>query len=84
MKRENFVKAYARASCIDTDFAKIGMISFGEHARIALPCACGEPSCVGWAMLSVEHVLHHLQFDAPEKLRKAYLEAVAKEEGEPA
>jgi hypothetical protein len=80
MKREDFVRAYAKRSNLSDKTAHWGLIDAGNGWRlIALPCACGD-DCPGWAMLSAEHVLHHLQFNAPDVLREAYMKSVEDEE----
>jgi hypothetical protein len=78
MTRTEFVRAYARRSGASEQWAVLGLIEYeGGRVRIALPCACDEEGCEGWAMLSAEGVDHHLQFDAPASLRDAYRAALA-------
>lgn len=76
MKRAEFIEAYAGSSGLRADFADIGLLDAGGRTMVALPCACGEKDCEGWAMLSADSVLDHLQFRAPEKLRLAYDDAI--------
>lgn len=76
MTRTEFVKSYARRSGLDDRFAGIGLIAVGGHHLVALPCACGEESCEGWAMVTASAALHHLAFYAPEPLRTAYCDLV--------
>ena len=81
MKREDFVRAYANRSELPDKTAYWGIVDAGNDWKlIALPCACGSDDCPGWAMLSAEHILHHLQFNAPDGLREAYMKSVADEE----
>lgn len=80
MKRDEFVRAFAQRSGLSDEWADIGVIDVGGRSIIALPCACGHDSCEGWAMVGSEGVLHHLQFDAPEALRDAYMRAVSERE----
>lgn len=83
MTRTEFIKAYAERSGLlpaATEFAEIGLLSAGRHTRIALPCGCGDKDCVGWAMVGIEQVIHHLAFDAPEELRGAYVKAARGED----
>jgi hypothetical protein len=81
MKREDFVRAYAKRSNFSDKMAHWGYVNAGnDWILIALPCACGDESCEGWAMLSAEWVLHHLQFNAPDGLREAYMKSVEDEE----
>ena len=76
MTRTEFIKGYAARSDLSDKWAALGFIQIGDRVTIALPCACGEDRCEGWAMVGGENVLHHLQFNAPERLRMAYMEAV--------
>jgi hypothetical protein len=81
MKRADFVRAYANNSGLSAKLADWGMVDAGKGwVLIALPCACDDRDCPGWAMLSAEHILHHLQFDAPEALREAYMKSIEQEE----
>lgn len=75
MTRAEFVRDYAQRSGLPDKWARLGFVEAGSRVYVALPCACGEEMCEGWAMLSNEHVLHHLQFNAPPALRNAYNEA---------
>src|SRR5690606_6463421 len=76
MTRTEFVRAYAARSGLDDEWAVLGFIKVGESTKIAMPCACGEEGCEGWAMIGAEHISHHLAFNAPDKLRLAYREAI--------
>lgn len=77
MTRTEFIEAYAKASKVDGHpYALLGFLDIHGHTRVALPCDCCQESCPGWAMISAEHVDHHLQFNAPEPLRSAYIETV--------
>jgi hypothetical protein len=81
MKRADFVRAYANRSGLSDKWANIGLIDRHDGwVFVALPCVCGEDGCQGWAMLSAEQVLHHLQFNAPDGLREAYMKSVEDEE----
>jgi hypothetical protein len=80
VKRTEFIEAYARRSGVPAHYALLGILDIGGKVRIALPCACGQEDCEGWAMLSAESVLDHLALYAPSALREAYLEAVAYEQ----
>jgi hypothetical protein len=84
MKRADFIRAYTNRSGLSDKWAEIGLVDReeGRHGWvfIALPCACGKDGCQGWAMLSAEQVLDHLQFNAPEILRDAYMKSVGEEE----
>jgi hypothetical protein len=82
MTRTEFVRAYAIASNKSARLAPVGCVDCGDgFVMVAIPCACGEVSCPGWAMLSPETLLLHLEFSAPEPLRSAYLETVKQSGG---
>ena len=76
--RAEFIKSYASASRLSAEYAVLGIIDVGGKTLCALPCACGEEGCQGWAMLSADGVADHLFFRAPDALRKAYREAVGR------
>jgi hypothetical protein len=79
MTREEFVRKYAAHSGLTerTHYALMGILDCGGgYVKVALPCGCGEPGCEGWAMVSAEGVIPHLEFAAPEPLRSAYRFAV--------
>lgn len=75
--RTEFVETYAKASGIAAEWAILGFIEVGDHVSIALPCGCEYEDCQGWAMVGAKNVLDHLQFQAPDALRDAYMAAVA-------
>lgn len=77
MTRKEFIEAYAARSGITASFASLGILDIGRAVQVALPCACGEAGCEGWAMVSTENLDHHMLFDAPEALSGAYREALA-------
>jgi hypothetical protein len=80
MTREEFIREYAAGSDFLAPYASLGFIDFGYSQRmikLALPCACGEDGCKGWAMISPDCVDSHLQLYAPEPLRSAYRAAIA-------
>jgi hypothetical protein len=78
MTREEFIEDYAANSGLEVQVksAKLGLVDFGGAPLIAMPCACGECGCRGWAMVFPDMILHHLQFQAPAELRAAYLKAL--------
>lgn len=76
MTRTEFVRAYAHRSELSDKWAPLGYIDVAGKVLIALPCACDQEGCEGWAMLSAESVDHHLRFYAPEPLRTAYHRSV--------
>ena len=75
MTREDFIRQYAERSGLSADYADLGILETGSRTLFAMPCACWEPSCLGWAMCSAQSVFDHLALDAPESLRSAYVEA---------
>lgn len=76
MTRTEFMKAYAKRSELSDEWALLGFVEADKRIMVATPCACGEQGCEGWAMLSPENISHHLAFQAPEKLREVYREAL--------
>lgn len=76
MKRSDFVRGYAERSGLSAEWAAIGIIDLAGHTLIALPCACPEEGCPGWAMLSGRSVIDHLELYAPDGLRDAYRAAI--------
>lgn len=83
MTREEFVRGYALRNGLDASWSRLGFIDLGHgRVHVALPCGCGENDCVGWAMVSAEGVLGHLELYAPEPLRTAYCDAIAMDQTE--
>lgn len=76
MTRTEFVKAYADRSGLSDKWAGLGIVDVGGSAMAALPCGCGDETCEGWAMVTANSIIHHLEFCAPEPLRGAYHDAV--------
>lgn len=78
MTRTEFIQTYAKLSGLnDHPYALLGFLDCGNgHVLVAMPCVCGMESCEGWAMLSAEHIDHHMRFNAPYPLRTAYIETV--------
>lgn len=77
MTREEFTRAFAKRCGVSDQWAALGFIEAASRTKIAMPCACEYSGCEGWAMLSIEFIDHHLEFNAPKKLREAYQEAIA-------
>lgn len=77
MTRADFIKAYAARSGLSAEFAVIGLLDVGGKTMVAMPCACGEQDCEGWAMLTADGIDHHLAFNAPEPLRTVYCDAIS-------
>ena len=81
--RSEFIRAYARESGLpEPQFSAMGVLDVDGHALLALPCACGDKTCQGWALLSAEQIITHLTFHAPDALRIAYRMAVQEAGGE--
>jgi hypothetical protein len=72
MTREEFIDGYlARSAPKGVVRIKEGFW-IGTHRKIALPCACGDEICEGWAMVSDQGIHDHLTLYAPEPLRSLY------------
>jgi hypothetical protein len=72
MTQAEFIRAYAARSHLPADNAILGFIRLGDHVWIALPCACDDEGCEGWAMVSAEGVTTHLELYAPNPIRSAF------------
>lgn len=75
MTRDQFIKAYAARSGLSDQWADLGFIEVGGRMRLALPCACENEGCEGWAMVGPDSVISHLDLYAPEPLRSAWHKA---------
>lgn len=66
MTREEFSDGYVKRSGIEQYRTATGF-KIGERAKIALPCACGQGSCEGWAFVAddPESIKIHNQLYAP-------------------
>lgn len=67
MTKAEFIAAYARDAGIE-EYATADGYSFGEtFSYVALPCACGEDECHGWAMVSdcPDDIEEHLRMYGP-------------------
>jgi len=67
--RDEFISAYLTRTNLERGARRAKRfengIVLGAHRRWAVLCACGEPNCEGWAMISDEGLDHHFQFNAP-------------------
>ena len=66
MTKSDFTSGYCtRSKITKDDFYKW---------MVALPCACGENNCEGWAAIRLDSVMieDHLTFCAPAGIRKYY------------
>lgn len=53
MTRDEFIDDYMARSGIDPDLRLPDGFDVPNYIpRIALPCACGDEACVGWAMIA--------------------------------
>lgn len=67
--RTEFITLYAerfKPLLGEGDISEDG-IRYGDLRMLALPCACGDDACQGWAMISEELADMHLQFYAPQE-----------------
>lgn len=65
LTRKEFVQGYAERSGLDAKWATLGFIEDDGRYLLALPCACDDDGCQGWAMLSPATALSHLELHAP-------------------
>jgi len=60
MTRDEFIDGYMARSGIDPEFrTEDGFVVVGSR-RVAVPCACGDEACSGWAMVSPDDVDEYL------------------------
>ncbi len=60
MTKDEFIEAYCKRSGVTWEQL--------SKKQEALPCACGDESCVGWAMVSLDLVDDHMRLYAPETI----------------
>lgn len=73
ISRADFVRGYAERSNLSAEWAGLGIIDFGDRMkRFAMPCGCDDDTCEGWAMVSAESMISHLELYAPEPLAAVY------------
>ncbi len=68
MTRDEFIDGYMERSKIPASWRSgDGYVLEGHPGYVALPCACGEDGCNGWAMVRNEqfYIDTHNQFHAP-------------------
>lgn len=73
MTRDEFIQQYAPGQNVSREFSTLGFVTIAGTVRNALPCACGEDGCKGWAMVGADSIDSHLRLYAPEPLRSAYI-----------
>jgi hypothetical protein len=65
MTRDEFIDYWlANSDGLGESRLADGVLVSGRPWR-ALPCACPEPGCRGWAMVPDDLVEHHMRFYAP-------------------
>ncbi len=67
MTRDEFINGYMKRSKIPVSCRTADGFKRGGFRRYALPCACGDASCEGWAMISEEGREDHERFYGPPK-----------------
>jgi len=72
LSRAEFVRAYAARSGLSDKYAVLGILDVAGTVLVALPCACDDEGCEGWAMLGASNVNSHLELYAPEPIRSAF------------
>lgn len=67
MTKDEFIDAYISRSGGKIERTADGM-KMGEWEQVALPCACGEDGCEGWAMITNNSwsIRSHLFFYGPD------------------
>ncbi len=67
MTRNEFIEGYMRRSDLDLTYRTDDGFRIDGYRCYALPCACGEDMCEGWAMVSEEAVETHNLLYAPKQ-----------------
>lgn len=68
MTRDEFIDGYMERSKLRPEMrAPYGYVWPDGKKVYALPCACGDDICEGWAMISGEYVEDHNKFYAPRR-----------------
>lgn len=67
MTRDEFIDGYMARSKLSPDLRTSVGYTFKNFVYEALPCACGDSSCDGWAMVSTELKDTHMQLYAPQQ-----------------
>lgn len=59
MTKDEFISGYCKRSGVTWDWLSV--------RKVALPCACGEDNCAGWAMVSnnEDSIKTHMELYAP-------------------
>lgn len=75
MTRDEFVVGYLTRSGLPPEYRTIDGFHAPDCEPVhALPCACGEEGCEGWAMVHAHAVIDHLRFYAPRPWPPAVLD----------
>ena len=73
MTRDEFIDGYLARSGLGEEATRLPTgYAIGDLVTYALPCACGDDVCGGWAMVSAESVGVHFELYAPAEDRAAY------------
>jgi hypothetical protein len=60
MTRDEFIDGYMRRSGLPVEYrTPDGFVVPGSMRKVALPCACGEDVCEGWAMIGEMFAAEH-------------------------
>jgi hypothetical protein len=54
--REQFIEQYMERAELSVAYRRSDGYQIGSHRRVAVPCACGEDICTGWAMIPADDV----------------------------
>jgi hypothetical protein len=69
MDKETFIRGYLSRSKLEEYRTPDGYCLPGRPPVLALPCACGDASCDGWAMVPEDLVATHMELYAPSSER---------------
>lgn len=65
MSREEFIAGYCDRSGIAPERRTATGFRIGERERVAVPCACEEEGCEGWAMVAAAEATEYAAFYGP-------------------
>ncbi len=57
MTRDEFIDGYMQRSELSVSTRTEDGFKLGDHARVAVPCDCGDNICDGWKMINPEWLL---------------------------
>lgn len=64
MTRQEFIDGYCERSDLN-DCKTAEGYTFEEYVFVAIPCACEDETCEGWAMVRAEHATEHMKMYGP-------------------